>query len=234
MKTLVIFVSVTLFLTFPVSVSAEIIVHDIVISTGKEVMLRAEVKGKLFHKGGELVEFFVNEQYIGKSLSGGDGFAFKQFVPSVAGMYQIKVKSGNDEGRGLLLSLKKGTRIIFVDIEGCLVEKFSNKPKQGSQKVIQNFQRRFPVVLLHTAGFLNIRSIKEWLKNNGFPVLPVILWKQGAVFDDLYDGGFKIKAVIGSPDIINSAKEYKPLAFSFEKTDGAEEVKDWEEIGKKM
>ncbi len=46
--------------------------------------------------------------------------------------------------------------------------------------------------------------------------------------------GFRIKAVIGSPDVIYSSKEYKPLAFSFEETEDAVEVKDWEEIRKRV
>jgi hypothetical protein len=228
------FISALCFVIFPDGVQSEIIIHDMVAPTGKEVMLKAEVKGKVFSKGGALVEFFVNDRPIGKNLSGGDGLAFKQFITSVTGMYQTKAKSGIDEDRGLLLSIKKGSGIILIDVEGSLIEKFSDKPKQGSYKVIKIIQKKFPVVLLHTTGFLNIKSIKEWLKKNEFPELPVIQWKQGSAFKDLYDEGFKIKAVIGSPDVIYSAKEYKPLAFTFEETEDAVEVKDWEEIRKKL
>jgi hypothetical protein len=228
------FISIVLLFLFPASALSDVIVQDSVVSAGKEIMLTAEVKGKLFSKGGEMVEFFVNGKSIGKNLSGGDGLAFKQFVPSRIGKYRIKAKSGTDKGRGLLLSLRKGSGIVFVDVEGSLMEKFSNNPEQGSQKVIRDIQKKFPVVLLHTKGFLNIKSIKEWLKKNEFPELPVLPWKQGLLFDDLHDEGFKMKAIIGSPDVIYSAKEYKPSAFTFEETEDAVEVKDWEEIGKKL
>jgi hypothetical protein len=234
MRVVSLFISIFLFFVFPANALSDIIVHDMVVPVGKEVMLKAKVKGKLFSKGGVIVEFFVNSKPIGKGLSGGDGLAFKQFAQPVTGLYQIKAKSGTDEGRGLLFSLKKGSRIVFVDVEGSLIEKFSYKPKQGSYKVIKLIQKKFPVVFLHTTGFLNLRSIKEWLKKNEFPELPVIPWKQGSAFSDLHDEGFKIKAVIGSPDVIGSAKEYKPLAFSFEETEDTGEVRDWEEIGKKL
>src|SRR4030042_4635972 len=158
------FISVFVFFIFPAFALSDVIVHDSIVPVGKEIMLGAEVKGKLFSKGGEMVEFFVNDKSIGKNLSGGDGLAFKQFVPSGIGIYRIKAKSGTDEGRGLLLSLRKGSGIIFVDVEGSLMEKFSNNPKQGGQKVIKNIQKKFPVVLLQTTGFLNVKSIKEWLK----------------------------------------------------------------------
>jgi hypothetical protein len=228
------FISVFVTFLFPASALSDVIVQDSVAPVGKEIMLTAEVKGKLFSKGGEMVEFLVNGKSIGKSMSGGDGLAFKQFIPSGTAIYRIKAKSGMDEGRGLLLSLRRGSWIVFVDVEGSLMEKFSNNPKQESRKVIRNIQKKFPVVLLHTTGFLNIKSIKEWLKQNGFPELPVLPWKQGLLFDDLHDEGFKMKAIIGSPDVIYSAKEYKPLAFTFEETEDAVEVKDWEEIGKKL
>jgi len=64
--------------------------------------------------------------------------------------------------------------------------------------------------------------------------LPVIPWKQGALFDDIHEMGFKIKAIIGSGAVIESAKGYKPQAFSFEEVEDAKEVKDWEEIRKKL
>lgn len=228
------FISVFVFFIFPALAVSDIIVHDSVAPVGKEIMLKAEVKGKLFSKGGVTVEFFVNGKSIGKSLSGGDGFAFKQFVPHVTGLYKIKAKSDKDEGEGILLTLKKGSGIVFIDVEGSLIEKFTNKPKQHGQKVIKDIRKRFPVVLLSTSGFLKIKSLKELLKRNEFPELPVIPWKQGLLFSDLHDEGFKIRAIIGSPDVIYSAKEYKPLAFTFEETEDAVEVKDWEEIRKKL
>ena len=234
MKVQAAFISVFVIFIFPALALSDVIVHDSIVPVGKEIMLGAEVKGKFFSKGGEMVEFFVNGKSIGKNLSGGDGLAFKQFVPSRIGIYRIKAKSDIDEGRGLLLSLRKGSGIVFVDVEGSLMEKFSNNPKQGSQKVIKDIQKKFHVVLLQTTGFLNAKSIKEWLKKNEFPEVPVLPWKQGSVFGDLHEEGFRIKAVIGSPDVIYSAKEYRPSAFTFEETEDAVEVKDWEEIGKKL
>jgi hypothetical protein len=233
MKLVIIFTFIILFFIFPACALPDIVVHDIVVPAGKEVMLKAEVKGKLFRKGGELVEFFVNGKSIGKSLSGGDGFAFKQFFPSKTGKYQIKAMVNKEEGKGLLLSLRRSSRIIFVDVEGGLLKRFSDKPRQGSQKAIGAIQKIFPVVLLQT-GLLNIKSIKTWLKKNEFPELPLIPWGQGAVFTELVEEGFKVRAVIGSPDVIESAREYKPLAFSFEEVEDAAEVRDWEEIRKKL
>lgn len=222
---------------FPASALSRVIVHDTVTLKGQKVMLRAETSGKLFSKGGEVVEFIVDGKSIGKTLSGGDGVAFKLFSPTRTGLHQISVRSGGDEDTGLLLSLKRGSTIVFIDVEGSLSEGllglFSNKPKQGSQKATKEIHKRFPIVFLQT-GFLGVKAIKEWLKENEFMELPVVSWRQGAVFSEIAEKDLKIKAVIGSPKVIESAKEYKPLALSFEAVEDAEEVKDWEEISKKF
>ncbi|HYA12027.1 MAG TPA: hypothetical protein VEF37_03495 [Thermodesulfovibrionales bacterium] len=222
-----------LFSIFPTIALSDVIVHDMVVPTNKKVLLKAEVKGKLFSKGGEVVEFFVNEKSIGKSLSGGDGFAFKQFTPLKTGMYSIKARAGKEEGKGLLSSLKKGAKIVFIDVEGSLLERFSQEPKKGSQEVIKGINKKYPVVFLQT-GALSSKAIKKLLKRNKFVISPVIFWDQGVVFNEIIEQGFKIKAVIGGPYVIESAKDFKPLAFSFVDVEGSVEVKDWKEIGKKL
>jgi 5'(3')-deoxyribonucleotidase len=219
---------------FPATIFSEVIVQDRITLKGKEIMLSAETRGKLFTKGGEVVEFFVDGKPLGRSLSGGDGFAFKQFTPPKTGMYRITAKSSKEEGNGLLISLKKGWRIVFIDVEGTLFEGLlSTMPKKGSQEVIKKIAKRFQVVFLHT-GLRSIKAIKTWLKENGFIDLPVIPWGKGIIFDEIAENGLKIKAVIGDQSVIESAKGYKPESLSFEDVEDAVEVKDWEEIGKKL
>ena len=223
-----------LFFLFPATIFSEVIVHDMIAPKGKEIMLSVEIRGKLFSKGGEVVEIFVDGRPLGRSLSGGDGFAFKQFIPLKTGMYRITAKSAKEEGKGLLLSLKKGERIIFIDVEGSLFEGvLSGMPKKVSQEAIKKIAKRFPVVFLQT-GLRSIKAIKTWLKENGFIDLPVIPWERGMIFDEIAEKGLKIKAIIGNQSVIESAKGYKPKSFSFEEVEDAEEVRDWEEIGKKL
>lgn len=219
----------------PVTTLADIVVQDMIALKGEELMLRAETKGKFFSKGGEVVEFFVNGKSLGKALSGGDGIAFRQFNAEKPGLHSLSVKSAKDEGTALLLVVTKGSRIVFIDVEGGLLEgQFMKKPMKESQKVIKEINKRFPVVFLQT-GILGTEATKAWLKENRMPHLPVLPWRQGMVLSDLTEKGAKIKAVVGAPAIIESAKQYnKPLLFSFEETDNAQVVKNWEEIGKKL
>ncbi len=235
MRGLAVFICLAiLFCVFPASALSRVTVYDTVVIEGQKVMLRAETSGKLFRKGGELVEFFVDGQSIGKTLSGGDGVAFKQFTSIKTGLRQISVRSDKDEDTGLLLSLKRGASIVFVDVEGSLLEGLlSWEPKHGSQKVIKEIHKMFSIVYLQTS-VVGLRAVKVWIEENEFEKLPVVPWRQGAIFNEIAEKGLRIKAIIGGPKVIESAKEYKPLAFSFEASEYAENVKDWEEISNKI
>ncbi len=218
----------------PSTASSGIIVHDLITVKGQQTMLKVETRGKLLSKGGELVDISVNGKQIGRALSGGDGFAFRQFMAAGTGIYRITAKSGKEEGRGVLLSLTKGQKIIFIDAEGVLLkEAFSEKTRKGSRETIKKLSGRFPVVFLQT-GLLGVKALKTWLKENGFQEAPVIPWRQGMIFEEIKEMGLKIKAVIGSRSVVESAKPYNARAFSFEAGGDAEEVKEWDDIRKKI
>jgi hypothetical protein len=76
--------------------------------------------------------------------------------------------------------------------------------------------------------------VRSWLKKNNFPVAPVLPWGQGEVFREMKERDLQIKAIIGGPDVIESARMYKPLAFSFDSMEDAEVVENWKEIEKKL
>lgn len=234
-RALVVFISLAvLFFMSPASAWARVSVGDKVVVKGHKMMLRAETKGKFFSKGGELVEFFVDGESIGKTLSGGDGVAYKPLTPRRRGLHKIKVTSGGDEDTGLLLSLERGSGIVFVDIEGAILEgPFSREPRPGSQEAVRAIQKRFPVVFLQR-GLFDAKAVKQWLRENEFIELPVVSWRKGAIFDDTAEGGLRIEAVIGAPKVIGSAMEHEPQSFSFEQAEGAEWVGHWEEINKKL
>lgn len=235
MRILTVFICLAiLFCVFPASALSRVAVYDTVVVRSEKAMLRAETRGKLFSKGGELVEFFVDGKSIGKTLSGGDGVAFKPFASVTTGLRQIGVKAGEDEDTGVLLSLKRGSSIVFVDVEGSLLEGlFSRNPRPGSQKAIKEIQKRFPVVYLQTS-IVGVKPIKGWLEENEFPKLPVVPWRQGAIFDEMAKKDVKIEAIVAGRKVIESAREHKPLAFSFEASEGAEQVKHWERLSKKL
>jgi len=235
MKILLAFIlSVSLFGICPSQAVSRVFLYDDVALKGHEVMLRAETRGAFLSKGGEVVEFIVDGRSIGKNLSGRDGFAVKGLVPAKAGLYKISVRSGDDKDSGILLALERKTRIVFIDIGGSLLEgPFGEKERPESRKAMIKIHKRFPIVYL-IKGLLSVESVRSWLKKNNFPVAPVLPWGQGEVFREIKDRHLQIKAIIGGPDVIESAREYKPLAFSFDSVEDAEVVENWREIEKKL
>jgi hypothetical protein len=224
----------SLFGICPDAALSRVLVYDAVALKGREVMLRAETRGTLLSKGGEVVEFIVDGRLIGKNLSGRDGFAVKGFIPARTGLYKISVRSGDDKDSGLLLALERKTRIVFIDVAGSLLEgPFGEAEKSGSGKAITKIHKRSPIVYLQK-GLLSIEAVRSWLKKNNFPIAPVLPWGQGEVFREIRERDLQIKAIIGGPDVIESAQMYKPLAFSFDSVEDAEVVENWREIEKKL
>ena len=226
--------SAALFSICPDAALSKVFVYDAVALKGQEVMLKAEARGVLFSKGGEVVEFTVDGRSIGKNLSGTDGFAVKEFIPARTGLYRINVKSGDDKDSGILLALERKARIVFVDVAGSLLEgPFGETEKPGSSKALTKIRKRFYIVYL-LKGLLSVEATRTWLKKNNFPVAPLLPWAQGEVFREIKEKDLRIKAIIGGPDVIESAQMYKPLAFSFDSVEDAEVVENWKEIEKKL
>jgi hypothetical protein len=224
----------TLFGVCPDAALSRVFFYDGVALNGREVMLRAETRGTLFSRGGEVVEFIVDGRPIGKNLSGTDGFAVKGFIPSRTGLYKINVKSGDDKDSGVLLALERKTQIVFIDVEGSLLEgPFGERERPDGGKAVTRIHKRYPIVYLQK-GLLSVESVRSWLKKNNFPVAPVLPWGHGDVFKEIREMDLRIKAVIGGPDVIESAQMYKPLAFSFDSVEDAEVVENWKEIEKKL
>ncbi len=219
------------FLLLPSLASAGVDVKDDVVVRGEAVMLGAKTRGLFLARGGELVEFSVDDKVLGKNLSGGDGWAYREFTPRREKLYRVKATSGKDSGTGFLLSLKKGRGIFFIDVQGSLIKPpFSQLPREGSLEVVKKLSEKFPVVYLYTE-FPEI-AIRAWLKENEFPETPLLGWRGGRIFDDIVEKGLKVKVVIGSAAVVQSALEHKAKLFTFEVFDDAVEVEGWEEIEK--
>ena len=109
-----------------------------------------------------------------------------------------------------------------------LLGKLIEEGKSGKE-----IHKRFSILYLQTT-VVGLRAVKGWLQENEFPKLPVVPWKQGAIFNEIAKKELSIKAVIAVPKVIESAEGYKPLSFSFEASDYAEKVKDWEEITSRL
>lgn len=214
----------------PFQSAADVFVYDAVAVQGEEVRLKAETRGAVFIRGGELVEFFVDDVSLGKNLSGGDGAAYRFYKASRPGLKTIRAVSREMTGTGFLLALKPGAGVIAVDVEGALLlEGFMAPGRPESRKAVESIARRYPLIYLQS-GETNPKAVRYWLQKNEYADSPLLPWDGGAVFDALAKKGLKIRALIGGAAVIESALKHKPQAFSFEPVKGAVRLKNWKEI----
>lgn len=225
-------VLITLIIPYPSS--AEIFVYDAVAVSGEEVRLKAETRGTVFMKGGELVEFFVDDASLGKNLSGGDGAAYRFYKASRPGLKNIRAVSRNMAGTGVLLVLKPGASVVAVDVEGSLLQEgFMSPGRPESSKAVESIAKRYPLIFLQS-GETNLKAVRYWLQQNEYADAPLLPWDGGTVFDTLAKKGVKIRAVIGGAAVIESAARHKPEAFSFTPLKGAVRLKNWKELDGKL
>ena len=126
---------------------AGITVFDNVTTKGKPVKLSASTKGRIFQEGGKLVEFYLNGKHIGTTLSGGDGIAFLKYTSLSPGIKHLKVKKGIDKDEGILLVIKKGERIILIEIESTLFEfPFIPNPVGESRETLTVLTEKFKLI----------------------------------------------------------------------------------------
>lgn len=214
----------------PVDASAGVLAFDDIVVKGTTVMLRAETKGKLFKEGGKIVEFEINGESIGRSLSGGDAIAYKEFFVKKSGLIQIKVISETEEDIGYVLSVKKGESIIFIHVEGALFESvLSKKPSEGSLEAIDRIADKFHVAYLSSLP-TGTEYLKRRLRDIGFSKAPLIKFNDGRAFSEIVNKGLRIKAVIGDSEVVSAAMDYGAEAISFREVEGAREVGGWKEI----
>ncbi len=221
---------IALLLVAPAYASAGIIVNDSVAVEGSTIMLSAQTRGRFFPKGGELVEFEVEGKSLGRVLSGGDGWAYMEFRAGKRGLYGITARHGSETGSGLVLSLSKGAEVVFIDVEGTVFSRpFSDEKDTGPSTAFEEIAKRFPLVYL-SAGVMNEQAMKKWLGKKGFPEAPVLAWRGGGVFEALADMGLVIRAVVGSPDVLASARQHDAQLISFKPVEDATEVDSWQDV----
>jgi hypothetical protein len=206
-----------------------IIVYDNVTTVGTPVFLKVLTKGRIFADGGRLVEFFLDDNSLGKNLTGGDGYGYRKYTPKRPGIIKLKASSKGESGSGLLLVVKKSEKVIFIEIESGFKDAFISEIAAGaSRRAVEKMMKKYRLIYL--SRYTGVRASRNLLDEGEFPEAPVLRWKGPKMLSDLKDNGIQLYAIIGSAGLIAESDEHIERRYTFEKTQSGQTVKDWEEI----
>jgi hypothetical protein len=211
---------------------AGVVVYDRVTATDRAVTLKAFTKGRFFAEGGKLVTFYLSDAPIGTTLSGGDGYAYLKYTPSITGIEKLEVKSNGDTDEGALLVTAKDDRLLIIAVEDVLFKSlFSMKPDEAGKKALTRLSKRFRIIYVTT--LMGSGRVRTLLKEHTFPVSTVLQWDGDAMLANLKNQGINLYAIIASSGLLSQVSSVDKK-FSFEKVDGAVKVKDWDELSQKL
>ena len=204
-------------------------VYDQVTTVGTPVYLKVLTKGRLFADGGRLVEFYLDDNSLGKNLTGGDGYGYRKYTPKRPGIIKVQARSKGESGSGLLLVMEKNQKVIFIEIEGGFKDAFISKIAAGaSRRAVERMLKKYRVIYI--SRYTGLRMAREWLDEHEFPEAPVLRWQGPKMFSALKEKGIHLYAIIGSAGVIAESAEHIEKRYTFEKTQKGQTVRDWEEI----
>ena len=206
-----------------------IIVYDRVTLAGTPVYLKVLTKGRFFADGGRLVEFYLDDNRLGKNLTGGDGYGYRKYTPKRPGIIKVQARSKGESGSGLLLVVKKNEKVIFIEIEGGFKDAFISDIAAGaSRRAVEKLLKKYRVVYI--SRYTGLRMAREWLDEYEFPEAPVMRWEGAKMLAAFKEKGIHLYAIVGSAGVIAESAEHIEKRYTFEKTEKGQTVKDWEEI----
>jgi hypothetical protein len=213
-----------------VSVSrSEVVVFDDVTTVQTPVRIKVLTKGKIFTRGGRLVDIYLNETHLKRILTGGDGYGYFKYTPESAGIKSIEARSNSNNAFGLHLVMHKNDQAIVIDIEGAFKNAvFSEEIREDSQAAVTSLGKAYKIIYL--SRYVGKEISRSWLEKESFPTSVILRWQGSGVFKMLTERDVNLFAVIGSATVISAAKKYSEKRYSFEKVKDGTMVKDWDEI----
>ncbi len=179
-------------------VKPTVTVSDVLTTPGEDVQLEARVSeqgllGREIGLGGETLEFVVDKQVVGMTMTGGDGRAFLEYAPRMRGNFTITVRVQESprvesaEGSGLLASWERKKPILLIDLVAVMQDKSNPElplpsfPINFSPTVLGQADTEAPQELEKLSRFYynlvylfrsqggDVKNLQEWIRTNEFP-----------------------------------------------------------------
>lgn len=217
-------------------VFSSVTVFDNVTYESKATMLKMLSGGVFFKDGGVLVDFFIDDNKIGKTLTGSDGYAFMEYKPKNSGLFSIKVVTKEGSNKGLLLVLKSSEEVFLLETGlSDPLRLLENKSLFLFDKnALKDIEKSYKIIyLVFNSG---TKVVRQWLRREKYPESVVIATSREEVFEDFKDLGVKIGGFVGSSDLMEECEQFSKNCFTFDEDydDDSHRVENMEEVIKSL
>lgn len=141
---------------------------------------------------GERIEFMLKDRSLGQTLTGGDGLAVKNFIPTRPGLYVITARLVDNpryEAEAAEMYVACRTRsvpILLVALSSVRVPSpppaipFGPAPVReamaGAAPVLSKLSDRYQLIYYETGDESIISEARDWLNSQNFPPAPLWVW----------------------------------------------------------
>ena len=208
---------------------SKVVVFDRVTTVQTPIKISVQTRDALFSAGGRMVDIYLDNNFLKKILTGGDGYGYLKYTPREPGLIKITARSNTDSATGRILVMTENQKAIVIEIEGAFKDTvFSNDIMQSSREAVNSLSENYKIIYL--SRFFGKEITGSWLEKRDFPKSVILRWRGPKMLENLIKNNVRLHAIIGSAEVISAATEQIENRISFEKTKDGKTVKDWNEI----
>jgi hypothetical protein len=225
--------SAALWAGWPAATWGEMAVFDQVTTIGTPVTLAIRTTRLFLADGGRLVDIYLEDERLGRIMTGADGYGYTRIVPQAAGLRKIRARMGEVEESGWLLVMEPSDQAVLVELEAAFMKIFRRDGGlEESRSALTSIGSQYP--LIYTYRLMGSRFSRNRLEAAAWPASVTLPWHGSETFEILRAKGVRVHAVIGSAEVVEAARPHADKCFSFERTRGSQSVAEWGDIVKDL
>ena len=207
----------------------KLVIFDRATTVLTPIHITVQTRDRFFASGGQLVDIYLDNTFVKKILTGGDGYGYLKHIPRESGLKKITARTNADSASGRILVVKENEKVVLIETEGAFKDSvFSEEVRRRSQEAVKSISEKYRIIYL--SRLLGAGITESWLEKYAFPESVILRWDGPKMLGELKKKRLQLHAIIGSSNVISGVADKISLRFSFEKTKDGKTVKNWEEI----
>ena len=207
----------------------KLVIFDRATTVLTPIHITVQTRDGFFVSGGQLVDIYLDDTFVKKILTGGDGYGYLKHIPREPGLKKITARTNAESASGRILVVKENERVVLIETEGAFKDSvFSGEVRRRSQEAVKSISEKYRIIYL--SRLLGAGLTESWLEKYAFPESVILRWDGPNMLEKLKKNRLQLHAIIGSSNVITAVADKIERRFSFEKTKDGKTVKNWEEI----